>query len=204
MALSRNPINAQRFGTADEVYAIGAVIVAWNLCEGVLFQLLMRAAKLQPKTATRVFNLLGNQSRLDLLRLESSSRLDPEDNERVLNFITAYGICLENRNLIAHSQIYMNAADDGLSLLKISSKDRITYNQYTVPTAEMMDVAVTTYDLAQWGMAVSLAIWAGPTRTLQAGGKPFAAPLPGKFPLPRKLSPLPPEDRRSAPPQPQS
>ncbi|MCG6121809.1 MAG: hypothetical protein MEP57_03760 [Microvirga sp.] len=195
MAFSDDPLNQRRFGTADEIYAIGAVIVAWNLCEGVLEMLIRRVVKLDWKTARLVFNMLGNSSRQDLLRLEASARLTEEEIQRVENFLSAYSICLENRNLIAHSQIGMNAVEGGLNLTKASGRGRLSPNRYTVPTATMIEVATTTHSLAQWGFSLQMAIWAGPSRMLTSGGKPFPAPLPDKFPRPNKLSPRAPEDR---------
>jgi len=197
--------NERRFGSIDEVYAVGAVIVAWNLCEGAFAQLLLRTLRVEWQTAQRTFQLLGNQSRVDLLRLEGRRTLPADEFDRLDSCLTAYSICLENRNLVAHSQINMNAKDGGLSLQKPSTKDRLTMSLYRVPTADMMGVANTIFDLSQHAFRLSLAIWAGPSRRLGlSNGQYVLAPLPDKFPRPRKLSPLPPEDPPASQPPPQS
>lgn len=194
MASSRT-VNDRRFGRPDEVYAVGAVIIAWNQCESAFAELLRRTLATEWQTARRMFNLLGKQSRIDMLRLEGRRRLTEQEFDRLDASITAYGICLENRNLIAHSRIRMNWKEGGFSLSKTSSKDRLSENKFIVPTPEMMVVANDISDLAEHAGRLSLAIWAGPDRYLIAGGKKRVhVPLPDRFPRPRKLTPLSPVD----------
>lgn len=190
--------NEKRFGRSDEVYAVGAVIVAWNRCEGALFHILFRTLKVDWEMATRIFDLLGNQQRIDLLRLEAAKRLAAEENDRVIAFLAAYGTCMENRNVIAHSQISMDDIDGGLALLKKSRKDPSFLNRFHIPLDEMLEIANTIYNLAQNGEKLSMSIWAGPSRQLSAAGKPFPVPLPDNFPPPRKLTPRAPEWRKSS------
>ncbi|MBE9064999.1 hypothetical protein [cf. Phormidesmis sp. LEGE 11477] len=71
--------NEKRFGRSDEVYAVGAMIVAWNRCEGALAHLLLRTLKVEWETASRLFEFLGNRERIDLLKLESARKLDDEE-----------------------------------------------------------------------------------------------------------------------------
>ncbi|WP_156884736.1 hypothetical protein [Stappia stellulata] len=121
--------------------------------------------------------------------------LSTEEFDCLDAYLAAFNVCLENRNLIAHSQINMNDVDGGISLTKSSKKDHLSLNRYHVPTDDMMEVARTMDDLKNNGFALSLAIWAGPKRLLSLGGqKLLPVPLPSRFPLPRKLNPLPRKD----------
>ena len=181
----------KRFGRTEEVYAVGAVIVAWNLCESALLQLLFRTLKLEWRTASRTFHLMGDRAVMSLLANECPQWLDDNELPRVMAFISAYAACLENRNIIAHSQINMNDVLGGVSLQKASRKDGSSVNRFYISADEMKTIASTMYDLAQYGAKLSLSIWAGPLRTLQAGEKNVAVPLPDLFHTPRKLAPLP-------------
>lgn len=192
------------FGTRDDLYAVGAVIAAWNLCEQALQEIVRRTLKLEWETSERIFQLLGNQSRTDLLRLEGKRLLSEEEFNHVSIFSRYYSICGENRNLIAHASINRNAIQGGVSLSKISSKDRLSRNEFSVSQAEMIEVADAIYDLGQFGFFTAHAIWAGPTRMLFVGETAMPMPLPDIFPQPRKLTPRPeaqnsePRQRRSS------
>lgn len=189
--------NEKRFGKPDEVYAVGAIVIAWNFCENSLAFLLQHIIKVDHKTVTRIFELLSNQSRVDLVRLEGKQRLTQGEFDVLSAYLSAYLDCLENRNLVAHSQIKMNGAKGGLSLQKRSSKDRITFNRFHIPSDELLYIADTTYDLAQHGynLAVSLAVGPHGGVRIREDGPLLPAPLPDKFPRPRKLNPIRPEDR---------
>ncbi len=179
------------FGAPEDLQAAGAVIAAWNLCEQALSELLRRTLKIDWQTAERIFNLLGSQARIDLLLLEGKRLLSEDDFAHVQVFAKYFAICRENRNLIAHAAYNKNDVSGGISLSRTSRKDRITRNAFHVPTSDMLEVADAIYDLGQFGFSLSLAIWAGPTRTLLAGNKPVSAPLPDIFGEPRKLTSFP-------------
>ena len=190
----KRPWAEDQFGTPEDLQAAGTVIAAWNFCEQVLAHLLLRTLQIDDPLNARLFNLLSGPARYDLLTVEAKDKLDPEEFARVEVFVNHMKICEGNRNLVAHASYNRNAIDGGLSLLKAPRKDGARKNVFRVSTKEMWGIAEATYNLAQWGSRLLLAIWAGPQRVLTAGDRQIPVPLPDIPPQPRKLDPSPSSD----------
>ena len=188
----RDPWKDNQFGTPEDLHAAGAVIAAWSLCEQTLEQLLYRTLKIDHRLNSRLFHALGNQSRIDLQLIEGKERLSKEQYASVQDFVRHFSICKENRNLIAHASYGHNDITGDLSLHKVSSKDKITQNIFSVSNAGMWEIANAIHQLSQWGFWLSVAIWTGPDGVIQAGDQLLIVPLPETPPSPRKLTPFAP------------
>jgi len=176
------------FGSPEDLNAAGAVIAAWNSCEFALHQLLFRVLKVDWKLMARIFNLLGNEAREELLRLHSREVLCSEELEAVETFLEFQRICRENRNLVAHATYNSNSVEGGVSLSRSSRRDRLTTQSFSISTKEMWEVAQATYDVSQFGSTLAMAIWAGPGRTLFAGERRIPTPIPQAPNKPRRIT----------------
>jgi len=177
------------FGDPEDLQAAGAVIAAWNFVEESFAQLMWRVLRIDWQNAMRAFEMLNAQSRLDLLKLEGERILGKEEYELVKKFIEYFKILQDNRNLVVHAKFSKNSVDGGINLSKVSKGDRLTRNTFVISQKEMLSLADSMYDLAQFGFRLSMAIWAGPTRTLMAGDQKVAASLLELFERPITLKP---------------
>jgi hypothetical protein len=104
------------FGDPPLLYAAGASIAAWNLCEIAMLGLLQQFIKSHNAISSKVYALLGNNSRSELLEF-CSSQSEKSIKELTYAFIKHYTICLQNRNTIAHA-MYLREKPGGGHVLK--------------------------------------------------------------------------------------
>ena len=183
----------EQFGTKDILAAAGSVIAAWNLCEVALLSLLSILIPSPPHIGRKAFAILGNASRLELLR-DCADIYGYEAKDRINEFATQYAICLENRNLVAHSLFQRDFAnlDAPKFLLAKSVKGSAEkMNMFAADEEEMLEITNDCWTTYHFGMHIFSWILTQPGNQLE-GMPPTIQPLPGKPQRPRKLSPLAP------------
>ena len=132
------------FGDPPLLYAAGASIAAWNLCEIAMLGLLQQFIKSHLAISSMVYALLGNTSRSDLLKF-CASQSEKSIKELTDAFIKHYAICLQNRNTIAHA-MYLRERPGGGHVLKKFPKDSVEkINTFDVDEAAMLEIADGCY-----------------------------------------------------------
>jgi hypothetical protein len=195
----------ETFGTKDILAAAGSVIAAWNLCEISLMSLLSILIPKPADIGRKTFAILGNASRLELLRV-CAGAYGEDAEDRIEEFATQYAICLENRNLIAHSifQKDFSIQDEKRFLLSKFTKGGVDkMNTFAANESEMLEIANQCWTTHHYGMQIFSWILTQPGNQLE-GVPATIQPLPDRPQRPRKLNPLPPRDQDSAQRPPQS
>jgi hypothetical protein len=187
-------------GAMGLVYGLGRVSIEWNMVEQFFTVLIWRYVGDDLRIGMAITSNLGNQSRADvLIALARQHQGDPELLERVEFACKAFNILRENRNMLMHSHS-IHDLETGKKPIWVRATGRGPKGHATVE-ADVADLENIVSDLARLGMfAVYL------TEHVRPFGKRRRkrGPLPEIFPLPRKLSPPPPEAPKDAPPPPQS
>jgi hypothetical protein len=89
----------------EHLHALGVIITRYNDLEFVAFLLIYHYLNGDPAIAALIFSRLNNQSRTDILLRYGQNDKSQDVTKRVEHFVSAYNICTENRNYLAHSQI---------------------------------------------------------------------------------------------------
>lgn len=183
----------ENFGTKDILAAAGSVIASWNLCEIALMSLLSILIPSPPHIGRKAFAILGNASRLELLR-ECSGTYGDDIADRINEFAAQYAICLENRNLIAHSifqRDLTNLEENEYQLVKFTKDSSEKVNVFSADESGMLEIANGCWTTYQFGMQIHRKILTLPGNQLH-GAPDELAPLPDKPRRPNKLKPLSP------------
>ena len=130
------------FGNQELLYAAGAVIAAFNLCEISMLSLLQSFIKQPIGEAQRRFQALNNYKRAELIRTCLQEEQDGTIKNLVITYLTHYGISADNRNLIAHSMVSRNFENEGFSLRKFTKNGVMDLgpNVYDVSEDEMLEI----------------------------------------------------------------
>lgn len=103
------PKKTQRLSN-ELVHAVGAIVIGWNYCEAEHLELTREVCGLgltsdfNGRISSRIIKPMSNRQRSDLLRgALSEVDLPPEANASIDAFQSHFDICLQNRNLIVHS-----------------------------------------------------------------------------------------------------
>ena len=114
MASETRPI--EFYGKPEILAAAGAAILAWNRCEFTMLQ--MFSAMLKPSPIGEIVcHTSNNASRLEILRY-TATRYGAPLSDLLVEFAVQYGICAENRNLIAHARLGVDALDFSTPVLR--------------------------------------------------------------------------------------
>lgn len=191
------------FGSPGLLAAAGAVIAAWNYCEGIIHSLM--AGMIHPgAVGTVAFQQTHNSARLEILRYASQA-YGEEAQDLIADFVARCSICIENRNLVAHAFYLPDWENPGFRVLrKARSADPMTMNTFPIDEEKMLEIADGCFQTGQFGIAVMhwLACRLDPQiNALKSGGLGGPPPLPTKLPRPRKLNPRNPSDPNIAPAQ---
>jgi hypothetical protein len=95
--------NSHVFGSNELFAAIGSVITLWSHCEGGAKMLLFTLMRQPKDLAFKLHSILGNSSRVEVIKHIIEELVDQSLKETIQEFLIHYQICLDNRNVIAHS-----------------------------------------------------------------------------------------------------
>jgi hypothetical protein len=155
-----------RVGDADYLHALGVVASVFNHLEFRFRSLFNLYVSLPTRMAFGLFAKINNQMRSDL----ASQALDYSEHpqpikDHVRHFLTGYGICVENRNILMHSVTAFTWLDsnaercpvlspkqpDGVKFQKSPRDDPFTINIYSPSLPELRGVADDTKAFEVYG-----------------------------------------------------
>jgi hypothetical protein len=199
----------QRDEQADHMHAMGVLVTNWQIVEDAYHALFQLMNPGNVSFAFHAFDMLGNDSRAELIRAEFARVVGAEYQEPIQHFLTMAAISKENRNAIAHASYGPDSNPDIVNARKGLDKTRTSVKQYRFTVAGLREMADHTAITAGYGMRIFSRITmqqalAGAEWPREASDSLRAAlPLLDKPPLPRKWhlhsQPLP----EIAPPQPE-
>jgi hypothetical protein len=166
-------------GPSQHFHAIGMLIVLFSLTETWLHDLLHRYLPVLPKEAlSSIFDTLNNRQRMDLIKALSTQEADEESREMISQILTAFEVCAENRNLIAHAwpTFSHEEGDAAMHMVKPPRRDPAGLANYYF---ELHDVQQAAKDCWVCGSMLHTVV-----------DSPLGEPIPlsGKLPIPSKLS----------------
>lgn len=207
---NESKISQSGYVHAEYAELIGDICITWNHLEDVLPNLAAVYLNFELEISQPVFAALSNNSRIDLLKhLVSIREKDPARRLLMEHFAEAFNICRENRNIVVHSAVRSDFAQEEVYLYKDSKRHLGTKTRYAYSIETTRNVLseikqtlifgqrlfmTATLPFAYWG-ALSIGEKVDPEKLLPE-------PLPDKPSLPTRLGPLPPASPRNAPPQP--
>ena len=190
------------FGRPELLYAAGATIAAWNLCEISMQGLLHQFVKQPFGFSQELGHLLGNDSKPNLIRFFIKDNIEPKIKHLIETYLKHYSICQENRNTIAHA-VYTKDLSGNEVLVKYANPRRSKQqkqetivgkklNTFATDEETMLAIAHSCYQTYLFGMEIETylvampgGIFSGPLLS------DFLLPLPKIPPAPRKYDPLP-------------
>lgn len=187
--------------------ALGVVSARWNSSENMMRLFIGHYIQLPEKLAPAIMRHFNNITLVDLLA-DGAAALE-KDNPKfleALNFLCAlYSLCRENRNDIIHGSLSLNIAKRTADRIVKPSTQR--NKQERVFSCELKDIKRIADDIDHLNNLMMNLIYAldcrkDPTKYTHHTVDDFLKRC--KFPLPDKLTPLPPERLGGVPPQPQS
>jgi hypothetical protein len=183
------------FDLYQHMHALGVIAANYNRLEsGLALLLYMFVGEAMSKAGAYLFPRLSNAERLDLLRqLYTEQITDPDFLDRLEWFVTGYGQCTENRNILMHSEPHNYysrlKALSVLELKKASKNNPGTLNFISLELNELRQVAddIDRFDDYVFGLVLfESARRMGGKITLF--GKEIEPPLPDKPPEPIRLT----------------
>jgi hypothetical protein len=183
-----------RAGHSDHYLALGVIISLFNDLEFQLFGIFMRALGLRGTNAQRVFFALSNHERIDLIRRAMETEQDSDLKDLVSHFLDCFAIAADNRNLLAHSNLYGAESDSESAMFGKGSKrepSSIGYVKMTVD--ELRRVADEIHEVANYCGRIDLWFAAKHGAVLVGGQRlpPSLLPLPVKPLVPTRLTAAP-------------
>jgi hypothetical protein len=175
------------FGSKDHLHAIGVIAAGWNFIETRYQAFTQLIFPHHPKASIRVFELLGNEGRWQLIRDELAPSLPESESELLLHFLKAAAICKENRNAVVHAQFFIVEDPNLLGLGKGRTKTLDAIRRYSFDVSSLRAIADEIREVGWFGLNLfaSIQVRVSNESWLQAGvATRFSFPLPEKPPLP--------------------
>jgi hypothetical protein len=182
------------------------LIAAWNMVETAYKTFIELIFPNHLTAGLHVYELLGNDERVKLIRGELSETLNKQENDLLEHFFKAANICKAYRNVIAHSNYSPRAYGERIILRKGMSKDRNSVNLFYFSVTGVREMADATYCTAKFGLDLrtSVLLRTSNESLVRRGMQPnFSLALPEKPPLPRSWDQIR-EAPKPPPNQPQS
>lgn len=170
-------------GPRESIFAMGVAATKFTQLETVLHFVFASAFGLDMDIAELIVSKIGAKPSLELIEYWIEPRAESDAiRDAVSHFISGLNICLENRNLLLHSDLAWTGTVDTI-LFKHSKKGKLTV---AVPTLEELRcVADDMHAYCEFGRALGNHI---NNSSVSPPVFPAAAfPLPDKPPLPHKL-----------------
>lgn len=192
--------------TAEFAEIIGDICVMWNLMEQTIGMLFMFYMRENAARAYAISNILGNQSRADVLAyLVDSNEEDETLADLMRHFIAAFSICRDNRNILVHGAVSFGS---GLSIKHLEKPSRSNVGAMVRFAYDLEAIRKVHQDILNT-LTFGKLLVSNPLLNEytylsehldQSAAKSTPLPLPTKPPLPSRLNPIPPELRK--PPEP--
>jgi len=189
------PDPSWHIGQRDHLHAFGVIVAAFNQLEFVLFVLFLRFVKGDPAAIQRIFVILQNHHRLELLENGIEMTVgDPQLKELLLYFAKGYKILNDNRNFLGHSHtILNNPTQDHLTFGKGSKRQPDKWSFAHMKLLDLQKIAEDIYRFWQFGSYLDSYMNAKETAKNVTVFSPFGTeavrepPLPDKPPEPMNL-----------------
>ncbi|MEH2485631.1 hypothetical protein V1280_001570 [Bradyrhizobium sp. AZCC 2230] len=185
-------------GLADHMHALGVTAANYNRLESelrLLLDVFMGDQMTGAEAGSYLFERLSNAERMDLLKHLYISQVGGTDlSDRLDWFVSGYGICAENRNILMHSEPHgatYNALQlvSALQLRKASKKNPGVHNFISLELHELRQIADDIDRFASYGF--DLALWRIASRsggTIKLANREISPSLPDKPPAPIHLT----------------
>lgn len=95
-------------GQRDHLHALGAIIATYNMLEFALFVMFKNALRLPDEHARRLFILLNNHNRIELIK---DAALTLNHRDAIIHFVDGFSILTNTRNFLAHSMVIQNTTE---------------------------------------------------------------------------------------------
>jgi hypothetical protein len=188
------PDRSYHIGQRDHLHALGVITASFNELESALAALFFTYLKLEEPASHKIFALLNNYQRIDLLRDGVAAfENDPTVKELVLHFIVGFETLANSRNFLTHSHTILKSPDH-LTFGKSSKRQPDVWTFAHMGIQNLRQVADDIHAFGIFGQALKTWVWARdfdgeimsfPNRTFH---KP---PWPEKPPLPAELKSVP-------------
>jgi hypothetical protein len=193
-------------GLLEHMHALGVIAANYNRLESelrLLLNLFIGDAMYKAHAGNYIFERLSNAQRLDLLKqLYNSAVGGFELAARLDWFVSGYGVCAENRNILMHSETSSDQANalqiaSTLELRKYSKNNPGSLNFISLKLSELRNVADDIDRFTQYGL--DLAICEIARRSggkINLAGREIQPSLPDKPPEPIHLTLAPLKDAK--------
>jgi hypothetical protein len=184
------PDPTYHIGQKNHLHALGVITASYNQLEFTFFVFFMRYLLLPEDVAQRIFALLSNANRIELLTDAVKALPDETIRERLLYFIEGFEILVETRNFLAHSHTMLNdPTQEHLTFGKGSRRQPGLWSYAHMKLEDLRQVADEIRAFHTYGSGLDAWITARRTggRLDFGGGVVWHPPLPDKPSLPVKL-----------------
>lgn len=137
-------------------HAVGVLVANWSMIERAyeaLFQFMFQG---NIKLSQRSFELLGNQSRWQLISDICGELTTPEQAEHIQHFLRCAAICKENRNAVAHADYQNGPDEETIRLLKGRNKADDSVRDYHFNVASIRQIADEAHLVGEYGFLIFL------------------------------------------------
>jgi hypothetical protein len=195
------------------MHALGVIAANYNRLESelrLLLDVFMGEQMTAAEAGAYLFERLGNAARMDLLKRLYLAQVGGTDlADRLDWFVSGYGKCAENRNILMHSEPHGAACNalqlvSALELKKASKNNPGVHNFISLELRELRQVAddIDRFDIFGFDLALyQIASERG--GTIRSGGREISPSLPDKPPEPIHLKLEPPTNAKDSSPPPQ-
>ena len=171
-------------GSREHLHAVGVLVAAWNMVESTL-QAFIQSVFPQAAASITVFEILGNDGRIKLIRNELRKTLHEDEYSLLNHFLVSVDICKENRNVIVHASYSPQQSSELMQLTKGRTPDHSAVKLIPLSIPAIREIADATFNTATFGFNLWASIQLRRSQPL-IGGAAFSLPLPKKPVLPRK------------------
>jgi hypothetical protein len=125
----------------DLLSAIGAGIVSFSALEGTLYLFFQSFLETDIEIINLIFDSLSNRVRVDFVRkLTERYKFEEAEIDAVLFALKLFDICCENRNYIAHADLW-KVSDDGFIFVKTTNSSSGSQVGYLWTIEHLRDAA---------------------------------------------------------------
>jgi hypothetical protein len=132
---------------------LGLVIANWNRCEDGMVAILREFINGPNDAISKICALLTNDGRADLLN-HCVKDADQPVRMAVCNYLSAYKICQQNRNLIVHAHYYPDMYGEGPFITKHSKGKVQNLKGYPVSTEKLSQLVEDCKELEYYRVQI--------------------------------------------------
>lgn len=150
------PSDENRTVGSDYLVAFGQVTLAYNLLESMMGRIFTHCAPLETEYADKLFHLLNNRERIELLSaFVSKNEQDLQARAAILHCVLCYDICTENRNILMHV-ILLDIDETTAKWTKKASQDPTRIVEFHASLTDLRLVADQIVDTLRYARSLHL------------------------------------------------